>query len=43
LNQSANGSSQIKKIDFNKTATDGFSIQSAIKRTILKQNNMNTS
>lgn len=30
-----------KKADFNKTATDGFSIQSAIKRSILKQQNMN--
>jgi hypothetical protein len=31
-----------KKVDFNKTATDGFSIQSAIKRSILKQHNMNS-
>jgi hypothetical protein len=30
-----------KKVDFNKTATEGFSIQSAIKRSILKQQNLN--
>jgi hypothetical protein len=32
----------VKKVDFNKTATEGFSIQSAIKRSILKQHNLNT-
>lgn len=31
-----------KKVDFNKTSTEGFSIQSAIKRSILKQHNLNT-
>jgi len=31
--------STMKKGDFNKTASDGFSIQSAIKRSILKQQN----
>ena len=30
------------KSDFNKTANEGFSIQNAIKKSILKQNNMNT-
>lgn len=31
----------MRKADFNKTATEGFSMQSAIKRSILKQHNMN--
>lgn len=39
----ATGSSGGKKQDFSKTSTDGFSIQNAIKRSILKQNNMNSS
>jgi hypothetical protein len=33
----------MKQPDFSKTATEGFSIQNAIKKSILKQNNMNQS